>query len=335
MTTFNARRFFRRTTFRVLLGVLTLLLLPQEHVWGAADTFDVNGEQYRDIEQDLIANIIGSVPGEHYDAVSGAMRYIATDFYLPGNGDLPIFIERTLDSAQGGDHEFGHMKMLYNKIEMEGQLFYPWRSTITCHRETNNCHMYSQDTAVTHVLNACSALRHTYSYIDWTSGISNTIDYVGVLFPAPKFYVGDGKYVKFYFKTPADTRFPANATLVSPDNWFIDCVDSATMNVHSPDGVVYEIKRQILTGSYFDTQTWATTNYGPEDNYYTNRITDKSGNTITFEYDKPLLPTVQLSPSSNSAWDDYGRPRLTRIVASVRTGTVAVLPQLDTPLQTR
>jgi len=241
---------------------------------------DTTGEQYRDIQKNVVNQLINSVPGEVYDGVTGLKRYYATDFYISGNGDLPIALERTLDSDGDAQHDFGHMRLSYTKLEIndDDSLFYPWPDSVYCNPSIPSCYPHDEDTAINRVPNACVALRH--SYVSYQDPYSNNLIYKGVEFPAPRFYVGNGRFVKFLLRNPSDTRFPANASLVSRDNWYIDCVNSSTMNVYSPSGIRYQIKRQITTGTYLYQDVPGV--IGPVDRYYTSEITDKFGNSLTF-----------------------------------------------------
>ncbi len=278
----------------------------------AQANFDKNSEFYEDVQKNVVNSVLNLAHGEYYDGVSGAVRHYMTDFYITGNGGLPIFVERALDTDPSGEHEFGNMRLLYPKLEVEGKMMHPGYTPFVI---DDNGEIPAQETAINHVPNACQALRYEYDYGPENQGAVDGY-YFGIKFDALKFYIGQGKYIRFYHKVGSDSRFPSNANLVSQNNWYIDCVSSTRLDVYAPNGVVYEVNTQTLTG--YNTQLSVPVE-DPIIRYYTMRATDPFGNTLTYGYTAPITPTAQINfwSQDNDDWDqNYDYPKLATVTAS-------------------
>lgn len=186
------------------------------NAWSNVDEPDIETYGYAHIDP-RNANIFTiNIPGETYDPLSGSVGHTFTDLSVPGNGHLPIRIQRKFQEIpKAYPYAFGNMDLVTPYLQIEGQSF---AATETLGDDPDFvCALPNGDP--------------TASRPYWRTLSFN--------------YEGGKIFLtrKDDLTTAAQGKYPAEAFLVSADNWIVSCAthNPAIFEVRSPDGTLYRL----------------------------------------------------------------------------------------------
>jgi len=275
------------------------------NAWSNVDEPDIETYGYAHINPRNADIFTIDIPGETYDPLSGSVGHTFTDLSAPGNGHLPIRIQRKFQEIpKAYPYAFGNMELAIPYLQIEGQSF---GVTETLGDDPNFvCALPNGDP--------------TDSRPYWRSLSFNH----------------EGGKVYFVKKeqltTAAQANVPSQAFLISANNWILSCAtdNPAIFEVRSPDGTLYRLIQR---------ERWVThRGFGPDPDappkfstyrIYANKV-KRHGTTLTYEYERPsdfglrthaVYPPIaqgDLVGDNNVIRNKY---RIKRIVASNTLGT--------------
>ena len=196
----------------------------------AADSTSPDGTPF-DIRSE---NDVSWLPGEYWDPLSGSISHHMRDIEYHGNNGIPIILSRT------------HKRSILNTGEVGFDIDVP------------TLHHNSYEVATSYNCNNhydFEDINTSYTYFQRASGV---------------YFVHGQRQIHFFDNSQSINawRFPSNAILVSPDNWYITC-ESNIFHVHSNDGMSYKMGSAARSNSRF----------------LVTKITDRFGNYLNYTYE--------------------------------------------------
>ncbi len=257
----------------------------------------------------------GWLPGETFNSRTGRLGYYVTDLRAEGNGSLDIVINRKFNKVANqplaGDalypELFGSMSLDLPRIEFTTQEVVRsakdvelWNAPYVNEPEGERP---NYTVAPYDPTPRCSGLS-LYTHVSNTEvGPSGTVTNPSSLISGITFHINN-KTINFYPKnlSTANTRFPAAADYVSPDNWYVDCLGT-TWKVYQPNGRVYSLDQyEYRNTGYLRRNVLDNAN---KKTVYVKTIQDPQGNTLTYDYETVTRKAPIWTEISNSVDDQH------------------------------